>query len=244
MLSLKNTPATPGPETNPAQGRALACPPHRLAWAGVDEAGRGCLAGPVVAAAVILPADYELPGLADSKKLKPAVRRKLAKEIKAQALAWGLGLGTVEEIDARNILQATFLAMARAVAALRARRPGQRLPGLLIDGNQRLPGQICAAFLAACPQLRQESVVKGDGRIPAIAAASILAKTHRDRLMEAIARRYPGYGLAEHKGYATKIHYAALDALGPCPAHRLTFAGVLKPAKPLGTQQYSLLGGA
>ncbi len=221
----------------------LSCPPERLAWAGVDEAGRGCLAGPVVAAVVVLPVDYDLPDLADSKKLKPGTRQVLAVRIKEQALAWGIGLGTVEEIDKLNILQATFLAMGRAVAALCGRRPGQHLPGLLIDGNQRLPAHICEDYLAHLPGLGQETLIKGDGRIPSIAAASILAKTHRDRLMEALARRYPGYGLESHKGYATKVHYAALAELGPCPAHRLTFAGVLRPSKPVAAQQYSLLGG-
>ncbi len=183
--------------------------------AGVDEAGRGCLAGPVVAAAVILPADYDLPGLDDSKVLTAAERETLAPAIRAQALAWAVAVGRVAEIERLNILQATFLAMSRAVGRLRLR---PRL--LLIDGDKTLPPHLPAAALL------QRAEVDGDARVPAISAASILAKTVRDRMLDALDRRFPGYGFAVHKGYATAAHRAALLRLGPCPAHRATFRGV------------------
>lgn len=192
-----------------------------LPMAGVDEAGRGCLAGPVVAAAVILPASYVLPGLTDSKKLSPARREVLAPAIKAQAITWAVGMAWPAEIDRINILQATLAAMARAVAHLR------RLPELVrIDGNKAIPDRLLAG-LSAPP--RQETVVGGDLTVPAISAASILAKTARDRLMTVYARRHPGYGFEAHKGYGVAAHLAALRRLGPCPLHRLTFRGVLPP---------------
>ena len=216
-------------------------------WAGLDEAGRGCLAGPVVAAAVILDVNSPIPGLADSKKLSPARREELTGAIKRQALAWGLGLSWPEEIDRLNILQATFLAMSRALAALRGKYPAAPVPGLLIDGPHAVPGAVLtaaarAAGLTPGHALPQQAVIRGDDRIPAIAAASILAKTHRDRFMAALDRRFPGYGLAGHKGYATQAHYAAIDHLGPSAAHRLTFAGVAAPRqkKPHPTQQDGL----
>lgn len=186
------------------------------AIAGLDEAGRGCLAGPVVAAAVILPVTYDLPGLTDSKKLSAARRERLAPAIKSQALAWAVGLAWPPEIDRINILQASLAAMARAVAQLRL------YPTLLrIDGNQRIPGH---RLSRPC---RQETVVGGDLTVPAISAASIVAKTYRDKLMAILDRRYPGYGLAAHKGYGVAAHLEALGRLGPSRLHRLTFRGVL-----------------
>jgi len=187
--------------------------------AGIDEAGRGCLAGPVVAGAVILPAAYALPGLTDSKKLSAAKRERLAPAIKAQAVAWAVGLSWPGEIDRINILQATLAAMSRAVRALRV------VPDVLrIDGNKAIPS-VHFSFLAAPP--RQETVVGGDLTVPAISAASILAKTYRDRLMGIFAGRHPGYGFEAHKGYGVAVHLQALRRLGPCPIHRLTFRGVL-----------------
>lgn len=190
--------------------------------AGLDEAGRGCLAGPVTAAAVILPETYALPGLTDSKKLSPAKRERLAPLIKRQAVAWAVGFAWPPEIDRINILQASLTAMARAVRHLGL------LPTLLrIDGNQRIP----ADFLADLTEPpRQETVVGGDLTVPAISAASIVAKTARDRLMAVFSRRYPGYGFEAHKGYGVARHLAALRRLGPCPLHRLTFRGVLPDA--------------
>lgn len=199
-------------------------------FAGVDEAGRGCLAGPVVAGAVILPAIYDLPYLTDSKKLSAARRETLAPAIKAQAVAWGVGMAWPADIDRINILQATFLAMARAVRAMRL------CPGALaIDGNKIIP----ATYLAILDQApRQEAVVRGDATVPAISAASILAKTSRDRLMTVFDRQYPGYGFAAHKGYGAAAHLQALRRLGPCRLHRLTFRGVL----PEKTRQLGLPG--
>ncbi|MAT65373.1 MAG: ribonuclease HII [Gammaproteobacteria bacterium] len=178
--------------------------------AGVDEAGRGPLAGPVVAAAVILDPDRPLPGLADSKTLSGKRRGVLAAQIREQALAWALGRAEVEEIDRINILQASLLAMQRAVAALTV------APELaLIDGN-RCPELPCAA----------RAVIKGDSRVAAISAASILAKVARDEEMIILDARYPGYGLASHKGYPCKAHLAALESLGITPIHRRSYAPV------------------
>ena len=174
---------------------------------GVDEAGRGPLAGPVCAAAVILPPDLEIPGLNDSKKLTDKRRRELFPIIKEQAVAYGIGLASHEEIDGINILQATYLAMERAINALTVK------PELaLIDGNR-----------AKDFGLPVETVVKGDSRSASIAAASVLAKVTRDDLMLELAQQYPQYGFEIHKGYGTKAHYAALTAHGPCPVHRMTF---------------------
>lgn len=179
--------------------------------AGVDEAGRGPLAGPVVAAAVILDAARPIEGLNDSKKLSEAARERLALEIREKALAWAIAEASVSEIDQLNILQATFLAMSRALNALAV------LPThAVIDGN-RLPKELpCSA----------EAVVKGDGKIAAIAAASILAKTHRDQLMVELSSQYPQYGFGKHMGYPTPDHLALLRAHGPCPAHRRSFGPV------------------
>ncbi len=178
--------------------------------AGVDEAGRGPLAGPVVAAAVILDPRRPIDGLADSKKLTARRREQLYETILAQALCCSIAEATVEEIDRLNILQATMLAMQRAVAGL-------RLPPakVLVDGN-RLP------TLAA----RAEAVIGGDATVPAIAAASILAKVHRDRWCAEVDARWPQYGFATHKGYGTAAHLAALRTHGACEQHRSSFAPV------------------
>lgn len=174
---------------------------------GVDEAGRGPLAGPVCAAAVILPKGLEIPGLNDSKKLTDKRRRELFPLIQEQAIAYGIAFASHEEIDEINILQATFLAMERALAQLKIQ------PELaLIDGNRQKDFGI-----------KVETVVKGDSRSANIAAASVLAKVTRDLYMEQMAQEYPGYGFEVHKGYGTKAHYQALTELGPSPIHRMSF---------------------
>jgi len=178
--------------------------------AGVDEAGRGPLAGPVVAAAVILDELHPIKGLADSKQLTALRRERLFDEIRAKALCCSIALASVEEIDALNILQATLLAMRRAVEGLRL-RPNQ----VLVDGN-RLPA-------LAVPAL---AIVKGDARVKAISAASILAKVHRDRLCVALHEQHPQYGFDAHKGYPTAAHLAALRAHGACAQHRRNFGPV------------------
>lgn len=178
--------------------------------AGVDEVGRGPLAGPVVAAAVILDPEQPIAGLADSKKLSEKRREVLADLIQTRALAWSIARAEVEEIDAINILQASLLAMRRAVEAL---MPAAKYA--LIDGN-RCPELPCAA----------EAVVKGDSRVAAISAASIIAKVARDHEMVRMDREYPGYGLAQHKGYPSKAHLQALEQLGVTPIHRRSYAPV------------------
>lgn len=188
--------------------------------AGVDEAGRGPLAGPVVAAAVILPPDHGIDGLADSKRLSAARREALAPLIRERAVAWALGRAEPAEIDAVNILQATLRAMTRAVAELRVTPTAVR-----VDGNQ------CPSL--ACPV---EAVVGGDGKVAVISAASILAKVARDAEMTALDARFPGYGFAGHKGYGTAAHRAALARLGPCPAHRSSFAPVREAAATANSQ--------
>jgi len=205
-------------------------------FAGLDEAGRGCLAGPVVAAAVILKPGFHLRGLTDSKLLSPEEREALAPKIRRWSLAWGLGTAWPPEIDQVNILQASLAAMARAVRCLGV------VPLLLaVDGNQKIPRHTMAAELPPALQgLPQETVVDGDLHVAAISAASVLAKVFRDRLMAALGRRYPGYGFAGHKGYATLEHYTALEQLGPCAMHRRTFRGV-DPGDP-GPEQGLLLG--
>lgn len=174
---------------------------------GVDEAGRGPLAGPVCAAAVILPEDFDIPGLNDSKKLTDKRRRELFDVIKEQAVAYGIAFANEKEIDEINILQATFLAMERAIGEL-AIKPEVAL----IDGNRERDFG-----------LPVETIVKGDSRSASIAAASILAKVTRDDFMLQMAQEYPRYGFEVHKGYGTKAHYAALQECGPCPIHRMTF---------------------
>ncbi len=187
-----------------------------LAWdalglvAGVDEAGRGPLAGPVVAAAVILDDLNPIAGLADSKKLTPLRRERLYDEIRAKALCCSIAEASVEEIDRLNILQATLLAMRRAVLGLRL-KPTK----VLVDGN-RLPVLDVLA----------EAIVRGDATVPAISAASILAKVHRDRWCAELDTQFPQYGFASHKGYGTAVHLAALQAHGACPQHRRSFAPV------------------
>jgi ribonuclease HII len=183
--------------------------------AGVDEAGRGPLAGPVVAAAVILDPARPVDGLADSKALTARRREALAVEIRASSLAWGLGWADAAEVDAVNVLQATFLAMRRALVALSV-APAH----VIVDGDR-------------CPRLDDlpldctiEAVVGGDATVPSVSAASILAKCARDEFMCALEARYPGYGFASHKGYPTAAHIAALRRLGPSPVHRRSFAPV------------------
>ena len=183
-----------------AEGYALVC--------GVDEAGRGPLCGPVYAAAVILSPDRPIDGLNDSKKLTEAKREALFDVICEQAEAYGIGFATVEEIEQYNILQATFLAMRRAVAAL------QKTPDfVLVDGNQIPVGM----------DLPLRTVVKGDALSASIAAASILAKVSRDRELLKLDEQYPQYGFAKHKGYGTAAHYEALRQFGPSPVHRMSF---------------------
>lgn len=194
--------------------------------AGIDEVGRGCLAGPVVAAAVILPPQFKLPGLTDSKLLTARRRETLAPAIRSCAVAWSLGVIWSRRIERVNILQATFEAMSRAASTLRT------IPLLLlIDGNKTIPVDLLLAAWSGihphAPLPRQRALVGGDRRELAISAASILAKTFRDRLMRALSRRWPGYGLERHMGYGTREHFEALRRLGPCPLHRRTFRGVL-----------------
>ncbi len=178
--------------------------------AGVDEVGRGPLAGPVVAGAVILDNTIPITGLKDSKRLSAKQREKLARAIRKCALAYAVGRAEVEEIDELNILRASHLAMQRAVAAL------DRQPEVIyVDGN------LLPSF--AIPAV---AVIKGDTRVPEISAAAILAKVVRDKEMVELARRFPGYGMERHKGYATAEHLAALDRLGSCPLHRQSFEPV------------------
>jgi ribonuclease HII len=184
--------------------------------AGVDEAGRGPLAGPVVAAAVVLPSLREIEGLADSKALSPSRRAALDELVRAHARAWAIGIASPEEVDHLNILQATFLAMRRAVRSL------PRLPELcLVDGNLPIPHL----------GLPQRTMVNGDASEPCISAASVLAKVWRDRLMEQQDRLYPGYGFAGHKGYCCPAHLDALARLGPSPIHRRSFRPVRELAQ-------------
>lgn len=190
--------------------------------AGVDEAGRGCIAGPVVAAAVILPPTRDLPKLTDSKLLTPNERETLKEEIMACGAIWSVGIVWQKKIDEINILQASLEAMARAILHLRV------FPSLvLIDGRQIIPDirwRSLAGFSGAPPF--QKAIVHGDALVPCISAASIIAKTYRDKLMDRLAKKWPGYGFEKHKGYGTKAHFENLARLGPCPLHRLTFKGV------------------
>ena len=183
--------------------------------AGVDEAGRGPLAGPVVAAAVILDADDPIAGLADSKKIAAAKRAVLAGEIRARSRCWAVGWANPGEIDEVNILAATMLAMRRAIMHLAIVPAAVR-----VDGN-RLPDLVFGEL-----QLDGEAIVGGDGEVEAISAASIIAKTTRDGIMEYFDRIYPGYGFARHKGYPTALHLERLRQLGPCDLHRASYAPV------------------
>lgn len=179
--------------------------------AGTDEAGRGCLAGPVVAAACILPRGLIIDGINDSKKLSPARRKALSNIIKKQAISYAISLATVDEIDEMNILNAAQLAMRRAVAELNPQ------PDLIfVDGN------IARGF-----QVPAVPIIKGDSISPSVAAASILAKVYRDELLIALDKEYPGYGFAKNKSYCTKEHVEALRRLGPSPCHRKTFLSFL-----------------
>lgn len=187
-----------------------------VAIAGVDEVGRGCLAGPVYAAAVILPAGLRLTGLNDSKKLDAARRQALDAGLRAQALAWAIGVASVEEIDRINILQASLLAMRRAVSAL-VTRPS----ACWVDGNQDPRLDIPVRL-----------IVGGDALEPCIMAASIIAKVARDAEMRRLDAEHPGYGFSAHKGYGTPMHLAALKALGPTPLHRMSFAPCRAPFIP------------
>jgi len=185
-----------------------------LRIAGLDEVGRGPLFGPVVAAAVILPRGFSLPGLTDSKKLSEKKRNDFAQEIRSNAVAWAIAAVDAETIDRINIRQASLLAMRRAV---------QQLPlgpdFLLIDGRDTIDWE--------CPQ---QAVIRGDGASFSIAAASVLAKVHRDRLLVEFDREFPGYGLAQHKGYPCPAHLAALARLGPTPLHRKSYRPVAQAA--------------
>lgn len=190
--------------------------------AGVDEVGRGCLAGDVVAAAVILDSSRPITGLADSKRLSPSRREQLYVEITAKCLCWSVARASVQEVDEINILQASLLAMKRAVTGLST--GGENTGGLAVspefvavDGD-RQPDWAYAT----------ETVIGGDGQVPCISAASIIAKVTRDRELVALDEQYPGYGFARHKGYGTAEHKAALARLGPCPVHRRSFAPVQK----------------
>jgi len=187
--------------------RALASRYKGLLLAGVDEVGRGPLAGDVIAAAVILDPKAPIPGLADSKKLSERRRKKLAAEIKENALCWSIARSTIEEIDLFNILTATMIAMERAVSGLKT------VPEhVVVDGN-RLPSWSYSS----------ESIIKGDVNVPSISAASIIAKVYRDEEMFVLNQTYPGYGFDAHKGYGTKKHMEAIKKLGPSPIHRKSF---------------------
>jgi ribonuclease HII len=181
---------------------------------GVDEAGRGALVGSVVAGAVVLDPNQPIIGLRDSKKLSPARREKLYAEIMQKARAWGVGQASPGEIDTLNILQATMLAMRRAIEAL-SERLGEWPSKALIDGNR-------------CPILpiASEAIIKGDAKEPAISAASIIAKVTRDQQMQVLHTQYPQYGFNQHMGYPTEAHMQALKQYGPCEEHRRTFAPV------------------
>lgn len=193
---------------------------------GIDEAGRGCIAGPVIAAAVLPGAGFYLPGLADSKKLTPAKRDRLAPAIKQNAIAWGIGIVWQERIDEINILQATFEAMAKAASRVLARTKG-KCSLLLIDGDKTIPTATLARFFPSrIYPPEQMAIIRGDAHVPAISAASILAKTCRDRIMRNLDKQWPEYQFERHKGYGTAAHYAILKRIGPCPLHRLTFRGV------------------
>ena len=193
--------------------------PRRVA--GVDEAGRGPLAGPVIAAAVILSPGCKIVGVQDSKRLSPVQRERLARQVREQAIAWSVASASVEEIDTLNILQASLLAMRRALEAL---SPPADLA--LVDGNQLPQVSICA-----------RAIIGGDVSEPVISCASILAKTHRDALMRELDHEFPGYGFAEHFGYPTPAHRQRLFALGPCPIHRQTFAPVREAMLRLGDRK-------
>ncbi len=217
---------------------------------GIDEAGRGCLAGPVVAAAVILPKPCPIKDLDDSKKLNADDRESLVLDIKTHA-SYGVGVVWQQDIDKINILQATFVAMSKATKGLMVQyiRKNKRAPSCLlhIDGNKIIPPTVLSAYWPKHVVLpRQEALVHGDALEEHISAASILAKTFRDNLMNILDRRWPAYNFAKHKGYGTAEHLKALELHGPCPLHRKTFARVLpdtqdKKSKPSLQMQGNLL---
>lgn len=184
--------------------------------AGVDEAGRGPLAGPVVAAAVVLPEEFELPGLTDSKQLSPGERERLFPLIRSRAVSVGIGVVSARLVDEVNILQATLRGMKKAVGRLKVAPDF-----LLVDGITPVP-----------LPLRQQTLKKGDSRSLSVAAASVVAKVVRDRIMNAYDRLYPGYGFARHKGYGSGEHLQAIARLGPSPLHRRTFGGVREHLSP------------
>lgn len=186
--------------------------------AGCDEAGRGCLAGPVVAAAVILPKDFDHIWLNDSKKLSPNQREEMRVLIEENALAWAVGMASSEEIDMINILQASFLAMHRAIDQL-----SQKPDLLLIDGNR----------FNKYHQIEHVCIISGDALYRSIAAASILAKTYRDKLMTSLSHDFPDYGWISNKGYPTLYHKTAIASIGLSPYHRLTFNSAIQPKLPL-----------
>ena len=188
--------------------RLTACHTPGVIEAGCDEAGRGCLAGPVVAAAVILPLGLRLPGLNDSKQLSEASRERLRPIIERHAIAWCVGIAEVREIDTINILQASFLAMHRAIAGLTTRPES-----LLVDGNR----------FNRYPDIPHRCIIQGDGKFRSIAAASVLAKTHRDELMCTLHEEHPHFGWAVNKGYPTLAHRAAIGRHGPVVHHRMSF---------------------
>ena len=189
--------------------------------AGVDEAGRGCLAGPVVAAAVVVSPDCLIPGVDDSKRLSASRRRRLAEVIKQRAAAWSVAIGDAALIDRINVLEATRWAMRTALVSLEVR------PAVAVVDAVRLDAvNVCGAEVPTLPLVRADSLSF------AVACASIIAKTDRDRLMTAYDRQYPGFGFASHKGYASEHHRAALRELGPTPLHRLTFRSVLPSREP------------
>ncbi len=204
--NLFATPAAPGPLALDAFEQRFWDGGFSLV-AGVDEAGRGALAGPVVAAAVILPATYDCTGLDDSKKLTPSRRQELFGTITANATAWAVGVASAGYIDQVNVLNGALVAMKKACDRL-APRPDI----LLVDGNRRVP-----------TTLPQRTIVAGDSRVASIAAASIIAKVYRDRLMVLLDAKYPGYGFGRHKGYGTQSHLRTLATQGPTPVHRRTF---------------------
>ena len=205
-----------GAKASRLRGGRDALPPSVRVLAGVDEAGRGALAGPVVAAAVALPAERDIPGVRDSKLLSPARRAVLEEAIRSGCLAWSVGLAEVEEIDRLNVLRASLLAMRRALLGLSGK------PSVVRVDGPYLP-EMPAGWRRG---VELEAMIGGDRRCPLIAAASIVAKEHRDRLMRRLDLRWPGYRLAEHKGYAVPAHRAALERLGASPAHRRSFRPV------------------
>jgi ribonuclease HII len=216
----KGTRLAPEQGFAPIEGENYARGFHSIA--GIDEVGRGPLAGPVVAAAVILPRDFDVEGIKDSKLLTPSQRERLAPIIKAKSISWSVGVVDVHEIDRFNILKATLMAMARACRAL-APAPDH----LLIDGRETIPASLLKLpRLSYQAPLRQTALIKGDRICLSIAAASILAKVARDQIMVELDSSYPQYGFALHKGYGSAAHLAALRRYGPSPVHRRTFAQV------------------